>query len=692
MKLRQHFLLLFVVLTGTLYGQSDQVLSKEVNNKVYFRLGEKQLDLIYKDNGKSLDALIKSLNALTSDTSYVMSKLKIVGIASPDGVSEATNIALAESRAEAIKAYIAPRLNMPSSRIVIENNGENWAGLRGLVAASQMPGKTEVLRILDTVKDRDSRKDQLMALQGGVPYKYMLQRLFPGLRCGFSISSTYSSVKAINQRNWILLQKELSSCVLSETEKESLLNIFSHSTNSDKSFSQMQNLIGGKTFEKVKSNFFSKVLFASDSTNTNVNNWLLLEKIVASSSDIPYKQDILRLFADVPVSEGREDKLKALHEGVCYQYMMEHFFSRLLQRGSTADSSESLTSQSEGSWRHLRYLVGTSTMETKVKYRVLEAIDHNADPSARVEALLKIDGGTTYRTLCDQYLPALLYDPRTKSQDMSGFIKREVTGNGMPESEKGEVLSLVGETPLPADRDARLRALHSGATYHNIQDGLLLSLLTGGDTASVKRLSDLARERQTLDKAQSPQKTVTDSVSLRELPPRWALKTNLLYDGILMPNLEIEYMLSACWSVNIEGQYAWWSRPEKSQFYQIASVSPELRYWLSHKEPFSGHYVGVYYGGGLYDLEDGNSTGYYGACYISTGLSYGYMKSLGPHLSLELGIGAGYLSTGYKTYFPIDGRYVYQSTRRLNYVGPTKAKISLVWKFSRKVKGRKEME
>jgi len=262
----------------------------------------------------------------------------------------------------------------------------------------------------------------------------------------------------------------------------------------------------------------------------------------------------------------------------------------------------------------------------------------------------------------------------------------------MAEKEKEEVFTLVGEAPLTADHDAKLRALHSGTTFRSIQDGLLLSLLTGGDTVAVKRLSDLARGAQSQDKTQSPQMLVTDSVSLRELPPRWALKTNLLYDGILMPNLEIEYLLSARWSVNIEGQYAWWSRPERNQFYQIASVSPELRYWLSSKEPFSGHYVGVYYGGGLYDLEDGNRTGYRGECYLSTGLSYGYMKSLGSHLSLEIGIGAGYLSSGYKTYLPIDGRYVYQSTKRLNYVGPTKAKISLVWKLRRKVKGTKEMK
>ncbi|MCE5174020.1 MAG: DUF3575 domain-containing protein [Bacteroidales bacterium] len=174
------------------------------------------------------------------------------------------------------------------------------------------------------------------------------------------------------------------------------------------------------------------------------------------------------------------------------------------------------------------------------------------------------------------------------------------------------------------------------------------------------------------------------NVTVSEMPSRWALKTNLLYLCVLMPNLELEYLFSKRWSLNMEGQYAWWSISEKNKYYQIAAVSPEIRYRLSCKEPFSGHYLGLYYGSGLFDLENGGK-GFRGECYLSTGLSYGYMKSLGPHLSLELGLGVGYLSTQYKKYLPIDGRCVYQSTEHLNYIGPTKAKISLVWKWRKSV-------
>jgi len=611
MKLKLFFLLLMVVGEGALYGQNKQTPSKDIGNKVFFRLGEKDLDLSYRNNGASLAVLIRDINAILADSNYVVSKLKITGIASPDGKSEAVNITLAQNRAISIKSYLAPRVNIPSARIEIENKGENWEGLHTMVAASAMPDKEAVLNILNNVRNRDKRKSQLMLLHGGIPYQYMLRNFFPGLRSGFSLSSVYSSIKDISLSNWSLLQEELSSCTLSESDKKAMVYIFSHSSDSQECLNQMKSLLGGETFEKVKSSFLSRLLFSTDSMS--VDNWLLLEKMVTASSDIPYKKEVLRLFTEVPVNQGREEQLKALQGGASYKYMKDHFFSRLLQKPilqNAADKPSDGTPDAEAGWKQLRYLVNTSNMD--VKQKVIDVIDSQADPLKRMEELIRIDNGITYRYLCDMYLSALLYNSKSNSLYNGRTVTEQETTSKMAEKDLG------------------------------------LTIIT-------------------------------------EKPSRWALKTNMLYLCALMPNVEIEYLLSKRWSVNIEGQYAWWSRSEEHKYYQIVTVSPEMRYWLDRKAPFSGHYLGFYYGCGLYDLENG-SVGYRGECYLSTGLSYGYMKSLGRHLSLELGLGIGYLSTGYKKYLPIDGRYVYQSTERLNYVGPTKAKIALVWKWSKKEK------
>lgn len=160
---------------------------------------------------------------------------------------------------------------------------------------------------------------------------------------------------------------------------------------------------------------------------------------------------------------------------------------------------------------------------------------------------------------------------------------------------------------------------------------------------------------------------------------RLALKTNLLYDAILMPSLEVEYRFNNRWSANLESEVAWWSNNSKHKYYQIAIISPEVRYWFSARKPWHGHYVGFFAGGSWYDLENGGR-GYQGEAVI-TGFSYGYMFPVSRRLSFEAGIGLGFMHTSYEEYLPIDGHYIYQRTRKTDYLGPLKLKFALVWRL-----------
>ena len=172
----------------------------------------------------------------------------------------------------------------------------------------------------------------------------------------------------------------------------------------------------------------------------------------------------------------------------------------------------------------------------------------------------------------------------------------------------------------------------------------------------------------------------TASVSARHEPLyRLAIKTNLLYDAVGMPSLEAEYRIDDRWSVNLEGEVAWWSKKPRHRYYQIATISPEARYWFKTRQPWHGHYMGVFVGGSWYDLENG-ACGYKGDFWM-VGLSYGYMFPLGRRLSLETGLGIGFLHTEYEEYLPIDGHYVYQQTSRTNWLGPVKLKFALVWRL-----------
>jgi hypothetical protein len=130
---------------------------------------------------------------------------------------------------------------------------------------------------------------------------------------------------------------------------------------------------------------------------------------------------------------------------------------------------------------------------------------------------------------------------------------------------------------------------------------------------------------------------------------------------------------------------AWWKNPKKHKYYQIHQISPEVRYWLKPERGWHGHYIGSFVGAGYYDLENG-ARGYKGE-FLMGGFSYGYMFPIGRVLSLDAGIGVGYMYTEYEEYLPFEGHYVYQQTSRTGYFGPLKAKLSLVWHLGYKKKG-----
>lgn len=161
----------------------------------------------------------------------------------------------------------------------------------------------------------------------------------------------------------------------------------------------------------------------------------------------------------------------------------------------------------------------------------------------------------------------------------------------------------------------------------------------------------------------------------------WYLKSNLVYDAVLMPSLEVAYRFNDRWSAGVEGNMAWWHNNGKHKYYQLATIIPEARYWFKPQGNRRGHYVGLFFGGGWYDLENGDR-GYKGEG-ILAGVSYGYMFPVGKYFAFEAGIGVGVMHTWYEEYLPIDGHYVYQQSSRLNYFGPLKLKFALVWNIGR---------
>lgn len=175
--------------------------------------------------------------------------------------------------------------------------------------------------------------------------------------------------------------------------------------------------------------------------------------------------------------------------------------------------------------------------------------------------------------------------------------------------------------------------------------------------------------------------------------PLFALKTNLLFDATLMPNLEIEVPIGKRWSINGEYMCPWWLLKDNRYCLEILSGGLEGRYWLGnyqsrkHRKVLTGHFVGLYAGGGKYDLQ-WKENGYQGEFFIAAGISYGWATRIARNLHLELSIGIGLLRTDYRHYHAHDNyqTLLWQENGNYTWFGPTKVKISLVWLLNRKVK------
>lgn len=314
--------------------------------------------------------------------------------------------------------------------------------------------------------------------------------------------------------------------------------------------------------------------------------------------------------------------------------------------------------EAEGiAWDELTRMVEA---DTSIPYReeVLELLrttpvwvfdDDNRVVGGRKKSLMELRGGVPYRWLFTNIFPAL-----RNAVAVSLFVKQP---------------------------DAIAEPASAAPEKNEKTDSL-------GNPESLEQLENLENLEQPEQPGSPENPDMTAAAPAAETLPashtpwhRLAIKTNLLYDAILMPSLEVEYRFNDRWTVNAEGDVAWWHNDPKHKYYQVMILSGEGRYWFKHynNRPWHGFYVGAFGGGGKYDLENGNR-GYKGTGYMA-GISAGFMFPVGRNISFEAGLGVGYLTTKYEEYLPFEGHYVYQQTSRTGYFGPLKLKFALVWRL-----------
>lgn len=164
-----------------------------------------------------------------------------------------------------------------------------------------------------------------------------------------------------------------------------------------------------------------------------------------------------------------------------------------------------------------------------------------------------------------------------------------------------------------------------------------------------------------------------------------AVKTNMLYWATTTPNIGMEVGLGD----KTTGQVFFGLNPWKQSGGDHSSlrhwvVQPELRHWFCQK--FNGWFVGAHAMGGQYNagavkLPLGAFPEFehhrYKGWYVGGGVTAGYQWVISKHWNFETSLGAGYIYSPYKKYCSVCGGE--GETKHRNYVGPTKAAISLVY-------------
>jgi hypothetical protein len=171
-----------------------------------------------------------------------------------------------------------------------------------------------------------------------------------------------------------------------------------------------------------------------------------------------------------------------------------------------------------------------------------------------------------------------------------------------------------------------------------------------------------------------------------------ALKTNMLFDAAITPNLEVETCIGKKKRMSIMAEiwFPWYKTSNNKKAYEVNMAGVETRYWMKQQDvsrPLLGHFVGLYAAVGKYDLES-DAKGNQGEFY-SAGITYGWTHKLSRKLNIELSVSAGIADGPYKHY---EAKYeyqhlIYQYSKHWTYIGPTKAKVSLVWLLGKSKKG-----
>lgn len=291
-------------------------------------------------------------------------------------------------------------------------------------------------------------------------------------------------------------------------------------------------------------------------------------------------------------------------------------------------------------------------------------------------------------------------------EDWDGLLQVLKDHEDFPQ--RDEMLAIIYDKSDVQSKEYRLRACKKG--WRHLVNHHIYALRNSSITISVVMTESNSKDIYTRQTPIAPVKPLSytpkyemqlTSISPEQKwdEPTWrktilAARSNLLVPGL---NVGLEFPIRQNWSVGVDYYYPWAVSKGNRWCGEMLGLFVDAKYWFPGKKnewqddsKLKGHAVGLYAGAGYYDYQN-IRRGAQGE-YIDFGVDYTYaLPVANDHLRLEFNVGLGFIRTWYRPYNPsTDFEDLIKEPgvkyRATNFVGPTRASISLVYPISFKTR------
>lgn len=641
-----------LVSTSTYRAETDTL-------EIRFRLDAVDVDLDYAQNRARVSDFFYSVSKDFDGKNPEALQWDIYAGASPEGPAK-HNEWLGMERGNSIRSLIRDSLGVKAGTFVIHNSGARWDDLYRRVARSDEPWKADVLRIIRKSPSadreaRDRREVMLRSLHGGKVWPVLLNKYMAPLRSGGSAVVTYHP-----ERDTIPAE------AVAVAVPDVKVNVGSGQAKVE-------------TYRHAP--IFRPAVYASST--------------VSDTLDVKFRLDSTRIDFDF---DGNRMRIEKFVNDFNTHYA--GYNPAALQLDIYAGASP------EGTGNHNHWL-------GKERGNAIRRL---------VRDSLHLRTGNIF-----------VHNLAARWDDFYDMIWDS------KEPWRDEVLAIISQEPSPDGRyrdhrEAKLRALRGGTVWPVLLEKYLAPLRSGA-TAIVTYIpeKDVNREESVTknyyflgnpfgnqccpaDKFRfygfppvfypgtTPPAATTEETKPKrkekgpaEIYPAWAVKTNLLFWGVVAPNVQVEFPIGRKnrWSIEWEYDHPWFIWNTNSQASQILNMSLELRLYLGNRvyhRWLDGWHIGIAVGGGKYDWEWKQHEGWQGE-FINAYFNVGYQHRFGKHWAVDAGLGVGVIPSRYRHYYggsvypdnhlePWDVHLIYHDKGHFFYPGATHVNVSISYMFN----------